>query len=93
MALSEALVADLAFAVLDGTPIDWAAAESGADGADGPLLEQVRVMATLADFHRRLVLPRDTATLVPIDDHGEGLEHWGHLRVLERVGGGTFGQV
>ena len=53
MAVSEGLVAELAGAVLDGTPIDWAAAESGADEADRALIEHLRVMATLADLHRR----------------------------------------
>ena len=53
MALSEALVAELAGAMLDGNPIDWAAAESSADETDRALLDHLRVMATLADLHRR----------------------------------------
>ena len=53
MASSEGLVPDLAGAVLDGTPIDWPAVESSADEANRPLLAQLRVLATLADLHRR----------------------------------------
>ena len=53
MADSEGLVPDLAGAVLDGTPIDWAAAESSADESNRPLLAELRVLAALADLHRR----------------------------------------
>lgn len=53
MAVSEGLVAELAGAVLDGTPIDWAAAESSADEADRALIGHLRVMATLAELHCR----------------------------------------
>jgi eukaryotic-like serine/threonine-protein kinase len=51
--VSEGFVAELAGAVLDGTPIDWAAVESRADEADRPLIDQLRVMANLANLHRR----------------------------------------
>lgn len=91
--MSEALVAELAGAVLDGTPVDWAAAESRADEADRPLIEQLRVMATLAELHRRVPFPPAAATLTAVHDGAEGFEHWGHLRVLERIGGGAFGEV
>ena len=51
MATNESLVAELAGAVLDGTPIDWAAAASSADEADRALIQHLRVIATLADLH------------------------------------------
>ena len=53
-AVSERLVPDLAGAVLDGTPIDWAGAESSADEASRPVLAELRILAALADVHRRL---------------------------------------
>jgi TolB-like protein/Tfp pilus assembly protein PilF len=93
VAASEGLVSDLAGAVLDGTPIDWAAAESGADEANRPLLAELRVLAALADLHRRLPVPLAAATLTGGGDCGEQVEHWGHLRVLERIGRGAFGEV
>ena len=93
MARSEGLVADLAGAVLDGTPIDWAAAESGADEANRPLLAELRVLATLADLHRRFPVSLAAATRTGGGDGGERVEHWGHLRVLERIGRGAFGEV
>ena len=92
MTLSEGLVPDVAGAVLDGTPIDWAAAESSADEANRPLLAELRVLATLADLHRGLPLA-PAATVVGAKDCGEKVEHWGHLRVLERIGCGAFGEV
>ncbi len=51
MATNESLVAELAGAVLDGTPIDWAAAASSADEAERTLIQHLRVIATLADLH------------------------------------------
>ena len=38
MAASEGLLADSAGAILDGTPIDWDAAESSADDSERPLV-------------------------------------------------------
>ncbi len=87
------VLADLAGAVLDGTPIDWAAAESSADQANRALLEQLKVLATLADFHRHFPFHLTAATANVTEDRREVLEHWGHLRVLERIGRGAFGEV
>jgi hypothetical protein len=56
VAVSDDLVPDLAGAILDGTPIDWAAAESSADNTSRPLLAHLRMLETLADVHRRLQL-------------------------------------
>ena len=55
MPQSEAWIEDLAGAILDGASIDWASAESSADFAERPLLNQLRLLATVADLHR---LPR-----------------------------------
>ena len=49
---SEQLVDDLADAILDGTPIDWAAAESSSDGTAPLLVTQLRVLAAVAELHR-----------------------------------------
>jgi TolB-like protein len=79
----ENLVADLAGAILDGTPIDWAAAESSADLDERLLLGHLRLVAAVADVHRH-----------PLDETRHTTpEHWGHLRVLERIGRGAFGEV
>ena len=74
-------VNDLAGAILDGTPIDWQLADSGAGDTDRTLLEQLRVLAAIADVHRR-----------PLEEN-TGLREWGPLRVLEPIGRGAFGEV
>ena len=91
--MSERLVTDLARAVLDGTPIDWAGAESSADEANRPVLAELRVLAALADVHRRLPPHDDTVPATTPGDRGGTLTHWGHLRALERIGSGVFGEV
>ena len=42
----------VAGAILDGTPIDWAAAAAAASAADRPLLHCLEQIAALADVHR-----------------------------------------
>ena len=82
MDASERTVRDLARAILDGTPVDWQAVESAAHETERPIFEELRLLATLVDFHReRRAEPAPKA------------KAWGHLRVLEPIGSGAFGQV
>jgi serine/threonine protein kinase len=78
--VSEPTVTDLAGAILDGTPVDWPTAQSTANEIERSLLEQLRVLATVADFHREQADRDEPAT-------------WGHIRVLELIGSGAFGDV
>jgi eukaryotic-like serine/threonine-protein kinase len=93
------LLDDVADAILDGTPIDWAAVESHADSHRRPLLDRLRVLAVLADAHRDLphaTLTRGDWRLDPpeaIDERAAPLGQWGHLELVERIGRGSFGQV
>jgi serine/threonine protein kinase/tetratricopeptide (TPR) repeat protein len=82
--VSERIVSDLARAILDGTPVDWRAVESTANETERPIFEQLRLLATLVDFHRE-----QRAT----DEPAPRAKTWGHLRVLEPIGSGAFGQV
>lgn len=91
--MSEDLVPDLAAAVLDAGPIDWSAAELSADDSSRPVLAQLKVLATLADVHRRLQECVDADAFLRSDDRTGTLTHWGHLRALERIGRGAFGEV
>ncbi len=94
MAPNEGLKADLAGAILDGTPIDWASAESVADASERRLIERLRLLATVADFHRDLLLRSSPApALAEGDGQADQPARWGHLRVLERIGRGAFGEV
>jgi serine/threonine protein kinase/Flp pilus assembly protein TadD len=71
---------DLVDAILEGSPIDWTAAESSSEPAVRPLLRQLKVVAAVAAFARS-----DDARAAPV--------LWGHLQLLERIGRGTFGEV
>jgi eukaryotic-like serine/threonine-protein kinase len=94
---SEQLLDDLADAILDGTPFDWAAAESIAEGTAQPLLRQLRVLAAVAEVHRST--PSNAPTLSESASSrseprvADAPEHWGHLRLVERIGRGAFGDV
>ncbi len=87
--MGEDFVPDLADAVLDGEPVDWASAESSADAANKPVVAELRILAALADVHRRLQAAAPAAS----DGEDAALAHWGHLRALERIGQGVFGEV
>ena len=78
----ERIVSEIARAILDGTPVDWRALESTAEETERPIFEELRRLATLVDFHRER-----RAEPAP------GAKAWGHLRVLEPIGSGAFGQV
>jgi serine/threonine-protein kinase len=90
-------VDDLADAILDATPIDWAAAESGAEEAARPLIRQLKVLAVLADLHRGAPAVAPGLSELPVSlaerKGGDAPEHWGHLRVFEPVGSGASGEV
>jgi len=75
---------DLAGAILDGTSVDWQTVDASASETDRPLLEELRVLATLAEVHRAQRGSGEPAAPPTT---------WGHLRVLEPIGSGAFGHV
>ncbi len=82
---------EFAGAVLDGQAVDWAVAEASAAGTDREALQQLKVLAGIAELHRSLArdpLVSDSCTIPE-----EKLEHWGRLEILERIGRGSFGEV
>lgn len=91
------LVDELADAMLDGTPIDWAAAESSAEGCARSRVRQLRVVAAIAELHRSMPAMASSLSLRPgslLERNGEhAMAHWAHLRLLERIGRGAFGDV
>jgi eukaryotic-like serine/threonine-protein kinase len=92
---SERFVDDLADAILDGSPVDWAAAEASADDAERPLVRELGLVALLAALHRDAAPPPAGApSTVPAHQPIEAGTQWGgHLRVLESIGRGAFGEV
>jgi eukaryotic-like serine/threonine-protein kinase len=78
----EGLLEEVAGAILDGTPIDWARIESRTEQTEKALVEQLKTLATLRSVGR--------ATESPVRPEQE---YWGHLRVVECIGRGAFGEV
>ena len=99
MAAGDRPLDDLADAILDGAPIDWAGVESRADGHRRALLDRLRVLAALANVHRDRSAARltdDERDDGPSDATGERGAHvhrWGHLTLIKLIGQGAFGQV
>ena len=89
--IRDALYADLAGAIVDGTPIDWAAAESSDGEGERGLLDRLKLIASVAALHRHL--PQSDAALESATAGVETPQRWGHLAVLERIGRGAFGEV
>jgi TolB-like protein/Tfp pilus assembly protein PilF len=98
---------DLADSVADGHPINWDSATAD-DEVDAGLIEQLRVIDAVARMHRSHstvgvvdidVLDDALAANAPEARRQspkislEPGERWQHLMILERVGGGTFGDV
>jgi serine/threonine-protein kinase len=97
----ERILDQLAEAILAGSPVDWDAAKASAGGAARPLLPHLEVLAAIADVHRRTPEPAGSA----VDSVSEtlrlsgepaavdGLQTWGSLRLLAKIGEGSFGEV
>ncbi len=72
---------EIAQSILEGKAIDWPSVESTIDAADSAVLQQLKIVAEIRALHRG----DDVSGKTPVA--------WGHLRLLERVGSGTFGDV
>lgn len=91
----------VAAAIADGEPIDWALEHASVEPTDVNALEQLRIVAAIAQMHREScdplsAAPKDSEPRLarevarPLDGD---LFVWGSLRVVERIGGGSFGDV
>ncbi len=96
MAFDRAALEALAESIGDGAPIEWGAVEAQAGDAQRPVIRQLRVLDGLARLHRTLPVasgdlppPAVPARLVSAPAIGT----WGRLSLLERLGGGTSGDV
>ena len=94
MPFDRAALEELAESVGDGAPIQWDAIEAQAGDDQRAVIRQLRVLESLAHLHRTLPaqpplpLPRSERSL-----SAPAIGNWGHLALLERLGGGTFGEV
>ncbi len=93
MAAEEQFSLDLAEAVLDGRPLDWALEASTANESQRALIAQFQAVAGIASFglsatpHRSVGDPS-----APVDATPEPLT-WGPLTIFGRIGRGSFGDV
>lgn len=78
---------ELAAAILDGAPIDWAAASAR---LPADVVEELRALAAVTDLHRDM--PEKGVAASPSTAAGT-LGEWGHLQLLERIASGSFGEV
>ena len=92
MAPSELL--PLAESIADGSDVDWQAAEARATTDEQAVIRQLRVLSNLAALHRGLTDSFDVAPRRPrAQEPGPAIGNWAHLALVERLGGGTFGDV
>src|SRR5205809_4119275 len=86
----------LAESLADGSSVDWDAAEARATGDEQAIIRQLRIVADLARLHRSL--PHDPQAAYLTGSHraraaAPAIGNWGHLALVERLGGGSAGEV
>jgi TolB-like protein/tRNA A-37 threonylcarbamoyl transferase component Bud32 len=91
-----AVLLKLAESIADGSAVDWEAAEASASHDDKPIIRQMKVLSGLAVLHRSL--PRESiagldASFARRDIAAPAIGSWAHLTLVERLGGGAFGEV
>jgi serine/threonine protein kinase len=87
-------VRSLTEAIADGRSIQWDAAKEGMAPEDLDLVEELEIIANLAKLHRAGSAEESIAD--GDEDHDDLPEppfEWGQLKVLQRLGSGSFGQV
>jgi eukaryotic-like serine/threonine-protein kinase len=92
---------DVAAALADGTPVDWESADhSLLSDEDRQLLAELRFIAAMvrpasgqSAVASGAATGRETARLAALPAPRTTGETWGPLEIIERVGGGSFGDV
>jgi TolB-like protein/predicted Ser/Thr protein kinase len=101
---NDAVLRELARAALDGTPADWASAESSAvDESMRRLVRDLKLIAEIAEVHNAVSASIDReantdaespATVTMGDEPlAQALQTWSVLSLLEKIGEGGFGEV
>jgi serine/threonine protein kinase len=83
---------ELAARVADGDAPKW---PSPLDEAYARVVDELRIVDTIARLHRERLAPLISADGAEdgIEDAPEIPEVWGHLRIVDRLGAGGFGEV
>ena len=93
--MREALL-PLAESVADGTSVDWEEASKQAPPEDQVFVRQLRILAKLTEIHTTLSETMGPAALPPSARRSHAtpaIGTWAHLTLVERLGGGTYGEV
>jgi TolB-like protein/tetratricopeptide (TPR) repeat protein len=93
--MREALL-PLAESIADGTVVDWEEASKQAAPEDQAFVRQLRILAKLTEIHTTLSDTTGPAALPPSARRSHAtpaIGTWAHLTLLERLGGGTYGEV
>jgi len=105
---NDAVFLEIAGALLDEIPIDWASAESGGvDESVRRVVRDLKVIAEIAEVHRSVSasIDRNAARTDPknldrvqldatdAESAGHTQQTWSALRLLNKVGEGAFGSV
>lgn len=89
----ESQLIDLASAVAEGSAIDWDKAEQTArDGSERAIVRELQVLSKIAEVVRTPHAAPPIGTPSPTEQLPVG-ELWGHLRISEVIGEGSFGSV
>jgi TolB-like protein/Flp pilus assembly protein TadD len=91
MLRAEERLVDLAASVADGTPVDWAAAESEAGAREQRMMRHLRLVSDVAELYRSL--PEEPGTATEPDAEQPAGPKWGRLVLLDRVGEGVSSEV
>ncbi len=85
---------EVAGAVADGTPVDWAREKEAAGPGVQEALEHLSIVEQIRNVHSSTPpaagSTQDMAATVQIPP---GISNWRHLRILELLGYGTWGEV
>src|SRR5688572_7218175 len=86
-------LSDLAEAIADGRPIDWAdVSRRAGTSPPGDLVKQLQVLEALAALHRSQESTAE-APIAPATPAPAPLGTWGGFELLEQIGQGSFGVV
>jgi dipeptidyl aminopeptidase/acylaminoacyl peptidase len=85
-------------AVCDGASVDWDATDAPGSDSFRQTLEELRLVAEIANLNRSLGGEIDTAPTTPPRARGgpavpPPFARWGHLHLLDHVASGAFGDV
>lgn len=84
-------------AVADGEAVDWERLESSVGKDDRASIRHLRIVARVADVHRSVQVPgAGSSATLPTQSRATVASispRWGPLVLLERIGGGAYGDV